>query len=93
MKHTQGKWYIDGCHISTGIEPTDETICDFRPSTEYPTVNERNANEAMANAKLIVEAPEMFELLNDLFDDMEVWSALSQKQKLRITAVINNVNL
>lgn len=53
---TKGKFFVDGYHITTGLRPTDETICDFNPATEYPTVFERNYEEAKANAELIVDA-------------------------------------
>lgn len=72
--YTQGKWMIDGNHIvsvENGIENSNETICDFNPETEYPTVFERSIKEADENAKLICKAPQMYEAIKEvlsLFD-------------------------
>lgn len=53
---TKGEWIVDGYQVTTGIEPTDETICEFKIHSEYPSVFERSALEANANAQLIAEA-------------------------------------
>lgn len=65
---TKEKWVIDGDCITTGILPTDETICDINPNNEYPTVFKRNKDEARANMKLITAAPDMFNVLSEMTD-------------------------
>ena len=71
LKYTKGEWLIDGSQIVTGFEPTDETICDINPNTEYPTVYQRNEDESFANAKLIASAPDMYETLRELLSCYE----------------------
>ena len=72
--YTQGKWTIDGSQIvsvENEIKNSNETICDFNPETEYPTVHERNVKESFENAKLICKAPQMYEAIKEvlsLFD-------------------------
>ena len=72
--HTQGKWTIDGSQIvsvENEIKNSNETICDFNPETEYPTVHERSVKESFENAKLICKAPQMYEAIKEvlsLFD-------------------------
>lgn len=72
MYTTAGKWIIDGNHIvSIEEENTDsivETICDFNPETEYPTVHERSVKESFENAKLICKAPQMFEAIKEVLE-------------------------
>lgn len=75
-KHTQGEWVIDGWHISTGFNPNDETICDFNPNTEYPTVAERSFEEAKANQKIMVAAPELLEALTTLLKEPRIIEAM-----------------
>jgi hypothetical protein len=69
---TKGKWIIDGTQI-VSIDGEDrifsnETICDFNPDTEYPSVHERNSNESFENAKLICKAPQMHEAIKEVLD-------------------------
>lgn len=67
--YTQGKWIIDGVQIvsvKNDIENLNETICDFYPETEYPTVHERSMSESFENAKLICKAPQMYEAIKDV---------------------------
>jgi hypothetical protein len=72
--YSNGQWTIDGSQIVSVekvVNQTNETICDFNPNTEYPTVYERNINESFENAKLICKAPKMFEAIQEvlsLFD-------------------------
>ena len=72
--YTQGNWTIDGSQIvsvENEIKNSNETICDFNPETEYPTVHERSVKESFENAKLICKAPQMYEAIKEvlsLFD-------------------------
>lgn len=72
--YTKGNWTIDGSQIvsvENEIKNSNETICDFNPETEYPTVHERSVKESFENAKLICKAPQMYEAIKDvlsLFD-------------------------
>lgn len=73
-KYTDTDWVIDGSHIisvnndTQEINGTNETICDFNPETEYPTVHERNANESLENAKLICKAPKMHNAIEEVLE-------------------------
>lgn len=69
--YTKGQWLIDGSQIISvdgEISQTDETICELNPDTEYPTVFERSQKEAFENAKLIVNAPKMYEAIHEVLN-------------------------
>lgn len=65
-KFTKGEFIIDGYCLSTGILPTDETICTIKIDDEYPSVYDRSKEEAYANLKLFRAAPEMLKALIEL---------------------------
>jgi hypothetical protein len=69
--YTKGQWIIDGSQIVSvekEISNSNETICELNPETEYPTVFERCQKEALKNAKLIVNAPKMYEAIHEVLE-------------------------
>jgi len=71
--YTKGNWTIDGSQIVSvenhkEMDQSNETICDFNPETEYPTVHERSVKESFENAKLICKAPQMYEAIKEVLD-------------------------
>ena len=79
---TPHPWCVDGSLITRGQKVDDEVICDYIPSSEYPTVYERDPNEARKNGVLISYAPELFLSLADMVD---LWAEMA-----RIMPVIGN---
>jgi len=72
---TKGKWIIDGTQIVSiyGEDSifSNETICDFNPDTEYPSVHERNSSESFENAKIICKAPQMHEAIKEILEEFD----------------------
>lgn len=82
MNYTRKTWAIDGSHI-VAVENNDfnnsETICDFAPATEYPTVNERSNLESLNNALLIIKAPKMYEGILEILHEIEKPGIINEK--------------
>lgn len=89
-KFTKGEWILNekscevvsenDCSKNGGIDIITRCYCGFNVNT---------IEEAMANAKLISAAPDMFNALKDLYLDREVWSDLFESQQEFICRVLN----
>lgn len=59
-KHTQGQWFADGCTVNTKLDSGFIAEICKTGSADHP-----NADQQMANAKLIAAAPELYAALSD----------------------------
>jgi hypothetical protein len=64
MKYTPGPWRSGGCEVR---EANGCLICDL-------AVAKRHSNETEANARLIAAAPEMYAILNRLYETGQYWA-------------------
>jgi acetone carboxylase gamma subunit len=80
FKGTKGKWKKSDELVMS--EDNHKVVC-ISPSTfDLPT------NNWKVNALLISKAPEMLEMLEELYNDSEAWSGLFPSQQLKIERLI-----
>ena len=92
-KFTKGTWVIDSDFITVEVDGIDEVICDFDPEGVWPTVYQRSEEEKDANAKLIAAAPDLLDALECIYNDKEVWSELSDTQKIMVEQAIKKATV
>jgi len=72
LNYTKGKWEIEGCNIQTANGRTIALAYDpDRPYHETPI--------ALANARLIAAAPDMYKALKEIITDLEGWNKYDQR--------------
>ena len=85
MIYTKGKWHIDP--LTGEVKANGTQIAKVYGATEFNHTS--NADECMANASLILNAPEMYKVLqeiqdwckdNDITSDIEcdIWEVLTR---------------
>jgi len=100
FKGTKGKWklngvspfqtergeYAGGFEVVSDIDEEIKVVEVMAYSFWGLTID-----EAESNAKLIASAPEMFELLKDIFDDNEVFAHLYLGQRRKIEQLLTKI--
>ena len=65
MNYTKGEWHLDT--LTGEVKANGGRIAKVYGATEFNHTS--NADECMANARLILSAPEMYRLLQEWYED------------------------
>ena len=87
MTHTPGPWYVDSTHVRHAINTDNVHIA---MANIGPGLTEE---EALANARLIAAAPELYDLLNEwldtpFFETKDEWQKWVDDYKPRVLQAI-----
>ena len=79
-KFTKGKWISLGTRVGVDIADGISSICEMSIWM--------SGKEVVCNSQLIAAAPDLFEALEYIYNDKEVWSELSDTQKMMVERAI-----
>lgn len=79
-KFTKGKWISLGTRVGVDVADGISSICEM--STWM------SGKEVIYNSQLIASAPDLLDALECIYNDKEVWSELSDTQKIMVEQAI-----